>query len=157
MQLIEDIDHSRLAHQAGAIMGPARVVIFSDAQLESELIALNPLIAIDLPLRALAFENLTTGRSEVIYNSFDYIASRYRLADDTTATFSERYQNAMNTALADVPASAISAFTDNRMQPDGIITIASPFDFEESLTKINSAINAQDDTVMFGHGRFSGE
>ena len=46
LQPVADIDHSRLGAEAGSPMPPARVVIFSDAQLESELIALDPLLGL---------------------------------------------------------------------------------------------------------------
>ncbi|MFT4767840.1 MAG: hypothetical protein ACI8RN_000969 [Glaciecola sp.] len=36
------------------------------------------------------------------------------------------------------------------MQPDGIITIESPFGFDETLQRVNAAIDAQGDTVHFG-------
>ena len=57
LELIADIDHSRSGREAGSPMAPSRVVIFSDKQLEAELIQLNPLAALDLPLRVLAFES----------------------------------------------------------------------------------------------------
>lgn len=36
------------------------------------------------------------------------------------------------------------------MQPDGITTLESPYNFEETIKRVNDAIEAQDDTVHFG-------
>ena len=36
------------------------------------------------------------------------------------------------------------------MQPNGIITLDSPFDFEETVKRVNAAIDSQDDTIHFG-------
>lgn len=147
---VADIDHSRLAHEAGAPMPPARVLIFSDAKLESQLIQSNPLVALDFPLRVLAFESGADQSNQVTYNSFDYLTSRYQL--DTSATWSLRndYAEVMAAALSGIPESARASFQYDAMQPDGIITLDSPFDFEETIKRVNAAIDSQDDTMHFG-------
>ena len=33
------------------------------------------------------------------------------------------------------------------MQPNGIVTLSSPFDFDETVERLTAAIGAQDDTV----------
>ena len=60
LELIVSIDHSRLGSEAGSVMPPARVLIFSNPVLESHLVSINPLTAIDLPLRVLAYESVAT-------------------------------------------------------------------------------------------------
>jgi hypothetical protein len=45
---------------------------------------------------------------------------------------------------------AVTSFSRNEMQPDGIVSIKSPFGFEETLERVNAAIDAQDDTMRFG-------
>ena len=44
----------------------------------------------------------------------------------------------------------ITFFDQETMQPDGIITINSPFDFQTTVEKVQAAIESQDDTVGFG-------
>jgi uncharacterized protein (DUF302 family) len=144
------IDHSRLGHEAGSPMPPSRVVLFSDPQLESELIAQNPLTALDLPLRLLAYEAHAGERSRLIYNSFDYLVSRYDLDETANGTQRKAYEQAMSLAMRNIDQGALAAFGDDSMKPDGIITISSPFGFEETLARVNAAIDAQDDTVRFG-------
>ena len=147
---VVEIDHSRLGHEAGSPMPPARALIFSSPRLESRLIALNPLVALELPLRVLAYEAHPGERSRVIYNRFDYLRSRYGLSGEGLESLGQEYQQAFDQVLQGVDPGALADFAENQMQPDGIITIASPFDFEETLARVNAAIDAQSDTVRFG-------
>jgi uncharacterized protein (DUF302 family) len=143
-----DIDHARLGREAGSGMPPARVLIFSNPWLESALIQQNPLTAIDLPLRILAYESLSDGTNELIYNDFDYLLSRYRLDDDTEVR--DMYTDSLAVATQGVNAADIASFPSSAMQPDGIVSIASPFDFATTLERVQDAIASQDDTVSFG-------
>ncbi len=138
---IVDIDHSRLAQEAGSFMPPARVLIFSDAQLEAELIQQNPLVALDLPLRVLAFEDARDGASKIIYNSFDYLLSRYQLDPVSSGALQARYIGNMDAAINGIEPAAIAAFSNDAMYPDGIITITSPYGYEETIYRVNAAIN----------------
>jgi len=131
-------------------MPPARVLIFSDSQLESELIKLNPLVALDLPLRVLAFEDASDSSSKIIYNSFDYLVSRYQLDPGYSNELREKYNEDMATATHGLPSTAVASFPSDTMSPDGIITIESPYGYEETIERVNVAINAQSDTMHFG-------
>jgi len=147
---VVDIDHSRLGQQAGSAMPPARVLIFSDSQLESELIKLNPLLALDLPLRVLAFEDGRDNAGKIVYNSFDYLVSRYQLDPASSNELRQKYNEDMSTAINGLPPTAVASFPSDTMSPDGIITIESPYGYEETIERVNAAINAQSDTVHFG-------
>ncbi len=58
LEQIASIDHSRLGAEAGSAMGPARVLIFSSPGLEARLLQVDPRVALDLPLRVLAYEEV---------------------------------------------------------------------------------------------------
>lgn len=148
LKKIVAIDHSRLGAEAGSVMPPARVLIFSDPKLEALLLKINPLIAIDLPLRVLAYESVTDGNSRVVFNTFDYLRSRYQLGDlpELQAMFEAR----MAEVVQDIKPEQVSAFVNDTMQPDGIVTLTSPFDFETTIERITDAVDAQDDTLWFG-------
>lgn len=148
LQEIADIDHSRLATEAESPMPPSRVLLFSDPELETGLIQENPLAALDLPLRVLTFEQAEGNPPTLIYNSFDYLQSRYQLDAERTLALRRRYER--DIAIAVTGLSADSGFSRNTMEPDGIVTITSPFGFEETLERVNTAIDAQGDTVHFG-------
>ncbi|MGI9201235.1 MAG: DUF302 domain-containing protein [Woeseiaceae bacterium] len=150
LQPVADIDHSRLAHAAGSPMPPARVLVFSDAKLEADLIKLNPLTALDLPLRVLTFEDDADGSTKVVHNSFDYLVSRYQLAPEQASALRETYAGDIKTVMQGIPDTAVMSFENDAMQPTGIVTIKSPYAFAETLERVNAAIDAQDDTMHFG-------
>ncbi len=150
LRLVADIDHSRLGHAAGSPMPPSRVLIFSDKRLESELINLNPMSALDLPLRILAFESGAEQSSAVISNSFDYIVSRYQLSGEGISSLAAQYQNAIDVVMSGIPGESVVSFQNDEMENDGVITIESPYDFEETIAQVRAAIDSQDDTMYFG-------
>jgi uncharacterized protein (DUF302 family) len=150
---IVDIDHSRLAAAAGSSMPPAHVLIWSDPELDAAVLQHNPLAALDLPLRALAFEDQATGKAAVISNSWDYVANRHSLPDDEALR--SRYEGAIGKALAGIPAGSIARFESDSMKEPGIVTFESRHDFAETERRIQQAIDAQSDTVNFGRVDFA--
>lgn len=155
LEVIQEIDHSRLGAEAGSNMPPARVLIFSNPELETVLIQKNPLIALDLPLRVLAYESAPGGESRVIFNNFDYLRSRYQL--NGLNMIGADLQKSMDQALEGIDQEQIASFANDQMQPDGIITLASPFDFSETLERVRAGIESQDDTVGFGEIDFKAQ
>lgn len=147
-EIIVDIDHARLAAKAGSPMPPAHVLIWSDPELEADILKHNPLAAVDLPLRALAFEDPNTGKAAVIVNSYDYVAQRYSLPDDQSLR--TRYTTAMSKALSGVPDESIARFPSDTISDTGLVTLDSPYDFATTEERILESINAQSDTVSFG-------
>ncbi len=150
---VVDIDHSRLGAEAGSVMPPAHVLIYSAPGLQSRMVAANQLVAIDLPLRVLAYEDPTTGEARLIANRYAYVAARYGLDD----SFAAEYEQALTAALARAPAGAVAEFESNTMPEPGIVTFESDFAFEETERRVLEAINAQDDTVYFGTVDFAAE
>ena len=150
LRKIAEIDHARLAQEVGSPMPPARVLIFSDTAMEAQLIKLNPLTALDLPMRLLAFESPADQSAKVIYNSFDYLVSRYELKPEETVDLRRAYESNIAALTKGVPKDALTSFVRDQMQPDGIITLQSTVGFEETLKRVNAAIDSQDDTVRFG-------
>ena len=153
LQIIQEIDHSRLGNAAGSIMPPAKVLIFSNPWLETVLIQKNPLIALDLPLRILAYESVPGGESKVIYNSFKYLRSRYDL--DELKTVEAEYQQSYSHALQGIDEQHLASFANDQMNPDGIVTLTSNFEYSETIERVQAAIQSQDDTVGFGQVDFS--
>lgn len=148
LEIIADIDHSRLAAQAGSSMPPAHVLIWSDPELEAAILKQAPLAAIDLPLRALAYEDQDSGRASVIANNFEYLVNRYGLDDQ--GALRDRYESAIATAMDGISQGAIAQFPSDAMPDDGLVTLDSPFDYATTEKRIRQAIDAQSDTVHFG-------
>lgn len=146
LQKVVDIDHSRLAATAGAVMPPARVLIFSNPEMESRLLERNLMAGVDLPLRVLAFEDARSKQARLICNRFSYLASRYRLSGELGSA----YEDSLSTVLAGIPSDRIAEFSDNEMAENGIVTVDSDFGFDETLDRVQRAITSQDDTMTFG-------
>ena len=152
-EIIVDIDHSRLAQDAGSTMPPAHVLLWSDPALDAALLQQNPLAGLDLPLRALAFEDQQTGKAAVIANSYDYVARRHALPED--AALRERYGAALARAMAGLPDSVIAHFAADAMPDAGVVTLRSVHDFGETARRVQAAIDAQADAVTFGRIDFA--
>ncbi len=148
LEKIVTIDHSRLGAEAGSVMPPAKVLIFSNRTLESQLVKINPLAAIDLPLRVLAYESVADNKTKVAFNSLEYISSRHNL--EKHQDLKPIFDDTMSVVLQGVEQEQIQSFENDNMQPDGIVTLVSPLDFEGTVNRLVAAIDSQDDTVWFG-------
>ena len=81
LQLFADVDHGGGAAQAGLSMRPAHVLIFGHPRAGTPLMVARPLIALDLPLQVLVWED-SGGRVSVSFATGDYLAKRYDLPAD---------------------------------------------------------------------------
>jgi len=77
------IDHSGEAERVGLKMPEAKLVIFGSPKAGTPLMIASPLLALDLPLKALVWRD-NEGRVGVSYNSISYLANRYKLPSDLT-------------------------------------------------------------------------
>lgn len=75
------IDHSEAATGAGLAMRPTQVLIFGNPKVGTRVMNVAPTIAIDLPFKALAWED-AAGHVWLSYNSTEYLAQRHRVAED---------------------------------------------------------------------------
>ena len=152
-EMIVDIDHARLAAEAGSPMPPAHVLIWSDPALESAILKHNPVAAVALSLRILAYENQETGKAAVIYNTCGFVARRHSLPED--AALRDGYESAIAKTVKGVPESAISKFPSDSMPDAGLVTLTSPYSFESAEKRVQDAIAANPDTVPFGEVDFA--
>jgi uncharacterized protein (DUF302 family) len=70
------IDHSGEAEKAGLKMRPTQLLIFGSPKGGTPLMVAAPRLAIDLPLKALAWED-EQGQVWLSYNSPEYLQERY--------------------------------------------------------------------------------
>lgn len=75
------IDHSGEAEKAGLKMRPTQVVIFGNPKGGTPLMLASPSVAIDLPLKALIWEDID-GKVWLSYNSPEYLKQRHNIPDD---------------------------------------------------------------------------
>jgi uncharacterized protein (DUF302 family) len=75
------IDHSGEAEKAGLKMRPTQLLILGNPKGGTPLMNASPSIAIDLPLKALAWQD-ADGKVWLGYNSPDFLKQRHNLPDD---------------------------------------------------------------------------
>jgi uncharacterized protein (DUF302 family) len=75
------IDHSGEAEKVGLAMRPTELVIFGSPKAGTPLMVASPTFAIDLPLKALAWED-AEGKVWLSYNSPDYLKERHAIPDE---------------------------------------------------------------------------
>lgn len=75
------IDHSGEAAKVGMKMRPTQLLIFGNPKTGTALMNSSPSIAIDLPLKALAWED-ENGKVWLSYNSPAYMKQRHDLKDE---------------------------------------------------------------------------
>jgi uncharacterized protein (DUF302 family) len=75
------VDHSGEAEKLGLTMNPTQLIIFGSPRAGTPLMAASPTLAIDLPLKALIWED-AAGKVWVSYNSPEYLKRRHNIADD---------------------------------------------------------------------------
>lgn len=75
------IDHSGDAERVGLKMQPAKLLIFGNAKAGTPLMIASPTVALDLPLKALVWED-SGGKVWLSYNSPDYLRQRHAIPDN---------------------------------------------------------------------------
>jgi len=75
------IDHAGEAVKVGLSLTPTQLLIFGNPRSGTPLMVAHPTIAIDLPMKALAWQD-TTGKVWIGFNSADYMKKRHDLTDE---------------------------------------------------------------------------
>ena len=81
LTLFAQIDHSGEAAKVGLKMQPTKLLIFGNAKSGTPLMIASPTIAIDLPLKALVWQD-TDDNVWLSYNRTDYLKQRHALPDN---------------------------------------------------------------------------
>lgn len=78
--IFKRIDHDKGAVKAGLTLRPTSLLIFGNPKLGTPLMTSSQTAAIDLPLKAIAYED-ANGKVWLSYNDPSYIAKRHAIAD----------------------------------------------------------------------------
>ena len=95
------IDHAAAAAAVGMPLRPTELLIFGDPRAGTPLMQADQTIGIDLPLKALVWED-ASGATWISYNDPVWLAQRHALGDDTSRTV-DAMASALKT-LADAAA-----------------------------------------------------
>ena len=80
LSILARIDHSGDAAKVGLKMRPTQLLIFGNPKAGTPLMIASPTLAIDLPLKALVWED-GEGKVWVSYNSPEYLKRRHNIPD----------------------------------------------------------------------------
>lgn len=75
------VDHSAEGAKVGLKMHPTHLIIFGNPRAGTPLMIASPTLAIDLPLKALVWED-AGGKVWVSYNSPDFLKRRHDIPDE---------------------------------------------------------------------------
>jgi len=99
------INHAKGAASVGLDLADAEVIIFGNPKLGTPLMQSNPMIGLDLPLKALAWTD-ADGSVKLAYTDADWLAKRYGITDKAK--------------VFKVMAGALNKFTDMATKRGGL-------------------------------------
>ena len=144
--LIASIDHGRLAIAADSPMSASTVIIFSDAEFNSRVLAESITAGLDLPFRVLAYDD--NGTAMAAYSSADFMRRRHAIKDDAIIA---AYQAKMQNHTQSIPPEHVQAVPEREVAHlQGVIALQSDFSLDETIQRLKSVVTGQGDTVWFG-------
>lgn len=99
------INHAKGAASVGLDLAAAEVILFGNPKLGTPLMQSNPMIGLDLPLKALAWKG-ADGVVRLAYTDADWLAQRYNISDKAK--------------VFKVMAGALNTFTDMATKRGGL-------------------------------------
>jgi len=81
LDVFAQVDHSGEAEKVGLKMRPTQLIVFGSPKAGTPLMVASPTLAIDLPLKALAWED-ADGQVWLSYNSPEYLKQRHNVPDE---------------------------------------------------------------------------
>ncbi len=144
---VAKIDHSRLANRVGSRLAPTQVVMFHNKALEVQLLQLNSLIAMELPIKLLVYQEATHGEVKLVWNDFNYVSQRYRLGQQVE--LAQQYEQSLVAAMKGVDQSVMSPLTLTRIDESALITLSSEMDFESTLKRAVNIARDNKDVIVF--------
>lgn len=146
-QFVLSVDHHRLAAEEGVYTPPAILTVFSDPQVNTPLIQINPRVGLDLPFKILTYTEPDTSHVALAFTSSAFIAKRHGL----TIIQLGAYFQSMRKITGQYNDTLIAPEDLSQVLPGfGIKTIRSEFDFQTTEDKIKAVVMAQSDTKWFG-------
>lgn len=78
MNVFAKIDHAAGAQSIGETLSPSQLLIFGNPKVGTKLMQCDPLVGLDLPMKALAWQD-KKGKVWLSYNSPSYLKQRHRI------------------------------------------------------------------------------
>ncbi len=153
-EMIARIDHSRLAESEGVYTPPSIVTIFSNPEVNSRLIQLNPLAGIDLPYKVLCYSEPDLAGARIAFTSPEFIMLRHGLSQNDLRDYSADITSVTKSFSREIFSATDLSGIDKNF---GLVVTKSDFDFQTTLGNLMKAIQGQGDTEVFGEIDFKNE
>ena len=86
VEVFARIDFTAIAAKAGLALRPTELLIFGNPKAGTPLMQVQPTVGIDLPLKALVWQD-ATGKTWLGYNNPNWVAARHGVSADLAKTF----------------------------------------------------------------------
>lgn len=143
LEYVLSIEHSRLAKKSGEDMAASRVDLFTNDKLNSELMAQNILIGLDLPYRVISYAE--NNQINSMYTDANFLKKRYQLENSTSL---DDYQSGLIELVSGIP-NAKPVNSKGLTHNYGIKYITSEYDFDHTIKNLKRDILKEGDTVWF--------
>ena len=119
------------------------MALFSDIALNTDLVAQNTLVGLDLPFRVISYAE--DEQIKTMYTDAAFLQKRHNLSDTVAL---QNYQTKVSELVKDIPnAKAVNSQTLSHNY--GIKKIESDYDFETTLSNIKRDVLKEGDTLWF--------
>ena len=146
ISILAEIDHAANARAVGRVLNPTKTVFFGNPKLGTPLLQKNQLVGLDLPQKVMFFEN-KDALVFAMYNSVAYLESRYQLQDTTTlGQISGALENLTSAATNSEVQRAANLIVEIG---EGIITVESSQNFEQTYSSLETAISSDENFHVF--------
>jgi len=146
ISILAEIDHAANARAVGRVLNPTKTVFFGNPNLGTPLLQKNQLVGLDLPQKVMFFEN-KDALVFAMYNSVAYLESRYQLQDTTTlGQVSGALENLTSAATNSEVQRAANLIVEIG---EGIITVESSQNFEQTYSSLETAISSDENFHVF--------
>jgi len=141
------VDHAANAASVGLDLEPNREIFFGNPKIGTPLMQQGPTAGIDLPLKMLVWED--AGRVFVGYNAVEYLAARHGLESPILDGIAAALRGLAKVATgADVDDTRVHGMERYEQNP-WLVTVDSTDDFDTTLARLLSAIDASPANVAF--------
>lgn len=140
ISIVQELNHSNNATSVNMDLAPTRIIFFGNPALGTPLMQTNQLAGLDLPQRVLFYEE----ENDVfaLYNSTEYLASRFGLANVETLP---QISQALNSLVGSAVNSKANQTNSQTVElHEGIISVESSLDFETTYSNLKSNIEANE-------------
>ncbi|WP_416395164.1 DUF302 domain-containing protein [Allohahella sp. A8] len=142
MGVVASIDHQANAKSAGVDIPPTTLIMLSQPALEIPLLQKNQLVALDLPLKMLAYED-PQGSVKLAFNGVEYLRERHGLGEMETLI---ELRNKLGKMAESASGSEVGPHEEGNKtteEAEGIVVLASTNDFQTTHQKLSQAIESQ--------------